>query len=291
MRRTRTLRTRATRTIAAVSACLAAVAGCTDDPADEPNVLPPLPRDAAPPDAAPAPDGGGDGGADPAGPAFYRFTRIEILQLGNQTPDSAPNFQLTTLERQWATDIEDFKLVILLEIDREAGTLRAHGGRGPSNAELCIPAPSSSDAFPAPFQDERRFTFTPDPSVTFRIYAENEGEVLNCTVDPDVFDAVPLNGVQGEATLSAGEDTLEGRLTACLPRAEADALCSCLGGDCRGGNHPRCPGCPSGAAPLTALLGNIPPQDECTTRIGETGYLIEVEFSAERIPTPSACGD
>lgn len=263
---------------------LALLPACANEVDDSPNTLPGdlAAQDAtvADPDVGPLPDGGG--------PTYYRFTLIDIRQLGSQSQEQ-PGFQLQTLQRQWADDINKFILIIMLELDEAAGTLRVHSGSGTKNADLCIPAASSSEPFAITATDDG-FSFSPDPAVTFRIYAEaDDGTQLNCTVDPEVFDAVPLNGVQGTGNLFEEGRNLNGVLTACLSRREADTLCSCLGGQCRGGQHPRCPGCPAGSAPLSALLGGITEQDECITRLGEPGYMIVAGYETERVPTPTIC--
>lgn len=266
---------------------------CENDTDDSRNVFP---GDLTSADTGPEVDSSvmlDDSGAADVTRVAYRFTKLDIQQLGSQIKGEPTALQLNVLNQQWADDIENYKLSIMLTVDDypESGTgttgVRVGSGVGTNNEDQCIEPSSVAEPVPSDVVDDVISIAFPEQPIY--IYSEDdEGVQFNCTPDPMVPDAVPIRTATGTATLAEDRLSVTGELLGCLTRSDAETLCTCLR-ECRGGQHPDCGGCPNGAVPLASLLGGIAPQEECTERFGADAFIIRVEFDAVAITVPELC--
>lgn len=259
----------------------------------------------------------GDTANPPMGvPATYRLGCIDIQQAGSADDAS---IQANLLQDNWASDIEDHKLNILvdflsLELDTGDATMMIRSGIGTSNDNLCSEPESDSAVLDvtfdpdetawAPDSSEGRcsmpadagatsfgtFNLSAGPEDVVYIYAEDDdGQSFNCT-DSDTPDAVPIHNIQATFTMSADESVAWGSLTGCLVEAEAEELCSCLG-TCFTPDVPydQC-GCNPDATPLRDLLLGVTMSDNCTEIMGEPAFDMTLAFIADRLPNlPETC--
>lgn len=253
-------------------------------------------------------------------PRTYRFTCIDIQGIGNAGPDA---FQAQVLENTWVADIAATKINILLEVaedDPEAGEgmIGIRSGVGPSPDALCTEPSTESPLVPVVVSDgdvrwvpnaadgECSMPGSGDAGRTYElnlgaddlvyIYSEDDNTVtFNCTPDATP-DAVPLRALQAEVSVDPTLQTISGSLVGCLALSEGAALCSCLGmcaatgpGDVQADGD--CGGCPTGAVPLTTLLGDVGASDNCTNLLGEPAFDLTIGFVAQQLPTPpTSCG-
>ncbi len=270
-----------------------------------------------------ADDTAGTAGSAPVFPATYRFDCIDILELGDSNMDGQPDgeaIQATLLENTWLSDIQNFKLNVMLTVqerDEESGasTIVVGSGVGPDAGDLCTEPSSVGTPQAATFQPGvaqwqpvdatgscsgpadggeagGTYSFELAAGDTIYVYAEDDdGTVFNCVPGGAAPNAVPLHAVVGTVTVDANEGIAAGQLTGCLVDSEAQALCSCLG-ECSGTPHESCGGCPDGGVPLGELLGGVGPTDACTATMGETAYDLTVGFTTTRlsIDEPMLCG-
>ena len=268
--------------------------------------------------------GDGSAGAELTFPTAYRFDCIDIQGLGDAGGDA---FQANVLEDTWGSDIENFKLNIVLEVlarDDAGGTaeMAIVSGVGPAAADLCAESSSASASIDVtydaalsalelvPGDDDLCSQPASDPTAdaggTYEmqlspedivyIYAQDDdGTEFNCTPD-STPNAVPIRAIRAEVTANAAGDRLAGTLTGCLTRVEAAGLCSCLG-SCAGEGpddvetEGECAGCPRGGATLEDLLGGVNPSTRCTDLVGEEAFDLVIGFSARRLPeVPATCG-
>jgi hypothetical protein len=304
-------------------AAMALVGGCGGDDGGGENVLPTT--SATQTGSASETDptvGTTDTGGDIEYPVTYRFDCIDIRQLGDGGPDV---LQARLLEQAWSSDIENYKLNILLEVfevDTDGGTIdlgiRSGVGTGPTS--LCAEPTSRSETFSGAFSPgSTQWAPSGDPDTCsvmqsaegfgevalelgaddlFYVYAEDDNTVtFNCSTTAGAADAVPIRAVVAEVAVASSQTTLAGTLTGCLLQTEAAALCSCLG-SCLGNTGPGdvqedgvCAGCPTGGVPLEQLLGNIGTSDRCTQIMGAPAFDLQVGFTASALPGMlSTCG-
>jgi len=261
---------------------LIALGACTGNPDGTPNVLPDW---VATPDAA---DPGDLTLADAANledlPAQYRFTTVNIQQLGSE---GEGGFLTLFLQLQWEADINGFKWnqVFSLGPSEAGGTevgVQVLSAIGSDNENLCSLGDVNSDVDTTTFEDGGvAFEFD-----RINIYTEDdEGNPFNCSADTTVGNMIPLQGISGTLSVSADWETVTGEFIGCLTEAHTLSLCSCIG-DCVPGNaHPGCPGCPEGSAPLKESLGNIVITDTCTNLLGEPAFDLRATFVAKRLPS------
>jgi hypothetical protein len=307
---------------------------CGDDEGGEQNVLPTA-SDSGTGDATAdsngpgGPDTGTDATADTTAgtelmfPATYRFDCIDIVQIGDSDGDGQPDgeaIQGLLLENTWVSDIEAFKLNIMLTVrtrDDAAGMaeLLIGSGIGTGASDLCTepttavdPQTASFDATVAEWQRSTTMGTCAEPAAssdgsggtyvlelapedTVYIYAQDtDGTVFNCAQGGGAPNAVPLHAIRATVTVDDSEQMAAGQLTACLVDSEAQSLCSCLG-QCSGTASPDCGGCPDGSVPLAQLLAGVGPTDNCTELMGETAYDLTVGFATRRlaIDEPMLC--
>lgn len=251
-------------------------------------------------------------------PVTYRFDCIEIVAIGDGDMDGEPDgeaFQANVLQQAWSADIMGHKLNIMLTVlerDDAAGTamIEIGSGVGTGDADLCTETTTQQPPRMAGYQagvsewgagatcsaaatdgGVGTYTFALDPSEVVYVYAEDDdGTTFNCVPDGSAPDAVPVRAIEASVTIAAGESTGHGQLQGCLTRAEASALCSCLG-ECVGEPDPDCGGCPAGAHPLESLLGTIGPTTRCTELMGEEAFDLVIGFVTSEIPiNPEVCG-
>lgn len=259
-----------------------------------------------------------DVNADSLFPATFRIDCIDILQLGDAEKGTG-NFQITTLQDTWNSDIAEFRLSILLdliEVDETAGTattqIRSGVGFGWTDqcSEMSTDSAQVSAVYEAgvsayaPMVDAETnscsapdaaavasgtLTIDTDKSNIVYIYAEdNDGVAFNCALD-GTPDAIPVKALQATVTLSEDGVTASGELLGCMTENDANQRCTCLG-KCAGNDNPDCPDCPGGSIKLGALLGGINATDACTARAGETAFDVRLRFTARRLgEVPNAC--
>lgn len=271
----------------------------------------------------PGDDGGtvddtGTGGAAPTFPVTYRFDCIDIIAIGDGDMDGEPDgtaLQANILENAWANDISGYKLNIMLTVserDDAAGTatLEIGSGVGPDPGNLCTEATTMQPPRMATYTvgstewaaggtcseaasegGAGTYNFALTPQDVVYVYAEDDdGTTFNCVPDGSAPDAVPVRAIEASVTVQPGEKIGYGQLSGCLTRAEAGALCSCLG-ECAGEPDPECDGCPAGAHPLESLLGGIGPTDRCTELMGEEAFDLVIGFVTSEMPiNPDVCG-
>ena len=253
---------------------LAACTNPTDDTANRlPEAGPVTTGDATVRDVAVVPDGAGalDGGGVPTDllPSFYRFECMEVRKLGSVGADG---FQAALLRSQWNTDIDAYKLNILIAIDtldpaQGTGSIRVASGVGTGPDDQCLESQSTSEPYPVIFRPREQeyacvdtggsdhegacvearqsasgvygsLDFELAPEDLFYIYAEDHNHTpFNCTPDPAVADAVPLRAVTGTFTVSGDGEVLSGNILGCLTLEEGSRVCSCLNA-CHGATGP-----------------------------------------------------
>lgn len=318
-----------------VAWALGAVA-CTNGEGNEPNILPDPPAGSSstgsttvdPPTTTQNPTlpvtgsgSGGSAGGDPT-PVTYRFDCVDIQMVGDA---DGTVIQAQLLENTWGSDIDQFKLNIMLEAasrDAEAGEamLGIRSGVGPESAALCAQPDTISDLIPVTFiegetrwgpssavgecsipasgTDGSSYEMELPPDQVVYIYAEDDDSTtFNCTPDAGIPDAVPIRAVTAEVSTDANEAVVWGTLNGCLLQAEAQALCSCLG-VCSGSTGPddvqtegECAGCPVGGTPLAVLLGGVSPSENCSSLMGEPAFDLRIGFSGAALPhVPMPCG-
>lgn len=325
--------------IAVVVLGLVSTAACSDDSsAEDPNVLPTASAsasgtgtssttaggtaDGADTTAAPTADTTAGTGPELSFPATYRFDCIDIIEMGDSDGDGAPDggaIQAMILENTWSSDIDNYKLNVLLTVrarDEAAteATIVIGSGVGMASDGLCAEPSSASAEYTAGFDASAAqwqpsggdacaepatgegfggtYTLELGPDDDVFIYAEDDdGTVFNCVPGGGAPNAVPLHAIQASVTVDASETVSAGQLTGCLLDSEAQALCSCLG-ECSGSAHEDCGGCPDGSVPLAVLLGDVGATDNCTAIMGETAYDLTVGFTSRRIDVgePMTCG-
>ena len=308
-----------------------ATAACSGDDSEEMNVLPTasasgtagddggsMSMSSSPTDGGGTVDDTGTGGGAQTFPVTYRFDCIDIKIVGDGDGDGEADgtaFQANVLEQTWGSDIDGYKLNIMLTVserDDAAGTatLEIGSGVGPDASSLCTE--------PTTMQPPRMATYTPGvsewgaggtcseasteggagtynfalgPEEVVYVYAEDDdGTAFNCVPDGSAPDAVPVRAIEASVTVAPGESTGYGELSGCLTLAEAGALCSCLGA-CMGEAHEDCGGCPVGARPLGSLLSGINPSNRCTELMGEDAFDLVIGFVTAEIPSnPDVCG-
>lgn len=305
---------------------------CSGDDSEEMNVLPTasatggatagddggsMSMTSSPDDGATADDTGTGGGAQTF-PVTYRFDCIDIRIVGDGDGDGEADgtaFQAGILEQAWSSDIENYKLNIMLTVlerDDAAGTasLLIGSGIGPDAATLCTEPTTMQPARPATFSPGTSewgagetcsaaateggagtYNFALGPEEVVYVYAEDDdGTTFNCVPDGSAPDAVPVRAIEASVTVAPGESTGHGELSGCLTLAQAGALCSCLGA-CTGEAHEDCGGCPVGARPLGLLLDGINPSTRCTELMGEDAFDLVIGFVTAEIPNnPEVCG-
>ncbi len=260
--------------------------------------------------------GGTNPGAENTFPATFRMSCVDIQSIGDSDDTVV---QAGILEQQWQSDMDNYKLNILvdlLERDDTTGTtmIQIRSGVGTDRARVCSHAPTESaihrgafDPTLAAYGPSDRpdlpcaaasndvmggsYSLASMSSDVFHIYAEDDdGTTFNCTPDPNELDAVALHAIQTTFTANEEGTRLFGALTGCLIESEAEALCSCLG-ICGPSDHPNCGGCPSGSIPLRSLLGDIQPDAACFDTMGTSAFTLTIRFVADRLPTvPASCG-
>lgn len=253
-------------------------------------------------------------------PRTYRFSCIDIQGIGNAGPDA---FQAQVLENTWVADIAATKINILLEVIEEdlaagEGMIGIRSGVGPAPASLCTEPSTESPAYPVTVTDAdvrwvptdaagecsvpgsgdagRTYVLDLSGEDLVYIYSEDDNTVtFNCTPGATP-DAVPLRALQAEVSVDPTLQTISGSLVGCLGLAEGAGLCSCLGMCAATGPDDvqadgECGGCPTGAVPLTTLLGDVGASDNCTNLLGEPAFDLTIGFVAQRLPTPpTTCG-
>ncbi len=260
------------------------------------------------------------GPLDPT-PLTYRFDCVDIQGVGDADGSA---IQAQILENTWRSDIDDFKLNIMLEVssrDSDTGeaSLGIRSGVGPDSPDLCAQPDTISDEIPVSFvAGESRWEASGEvgecsrpaegsegityemslpPDRVVYIYAEDDDTTtFNCTADAAIPDAVPIRAVQAEVSTNAAEDVIWGTLQGCLVQSDAQALCSCLG-SCAGEGpddlqtEGECAGCPVGSTPLETLLGGVNPSANCTEVMGAPSFDLTIGFSGVVLPhVPTACG-
>ncbi|MBV1858138.1 MAG: hypothetical protein KUG77_06970 [Nannocystaceae bacterium] len=261
-----------------------------------------------------------DQGASDRTPVTYRFDCIDIQMIGDA--DSTV-IQAQILGNTWGSDIDQFKLNILLEVasrDAEAGEamLGILSGVGPDAAGQCAQSETVSDLIPVTFaasetrwgpgsavgecsaptsgSDGVSYQMELPPDRVVYIYSEDNDETpFNCTPAGGTPDAVPIRAVRAEVSTDASEGLVWGTLNGCLLEAEAQGLCSCLGA-CAGmgpddlQTEGVCAGCPVGGTPLAVLLGGVNPSENCSSIMGEPAFDLLLGFSGVALPhVPTAC--
>ncbi len=243
-------------------------------------------------------------------PAVYRFTCLDIQNIGDADGSA---IQARLLERTWERDLDVFRLNLLLELlalseDESAGYLRVRSGvLQEQSTNLLAVAQADSESFPFVFAPTQRVykkgdvcseavtapatdsstwgTVTLDlgPDDLLYIYAEEEGEPVNCTPDPSP-DAIPIRAAQVTMTISDDRKTMFGSLTACLARSEAENVCACLG-ECNPATTPNpiCAPCNPDGIPLDELLFGINPSPRCTNLLGQDAFDFDLGFIAKRV--------
>lgn len=297
-------------------------AGCASDDGSV-NVLPT-------PSTSTSTGTNGDGSSDVGAtdgqlefPQVYRFDCVDIQELGDA---DGSVLQAKVLENTWASDIESYKLSILLEVmerDEAAGTatIGIRSGRGTGPEDLCNEPSSVTDPYMVGHDPNvglweptsetsmcsvmsagsapRGGSYIIDlgPQSLIYVYAEDDdGTRFNCTPDQSVPDAVPIRAVQAEVTADETGSSIAGVLTGCLLESEAMSLCSCLGACAAEGPDDvqvdgQCAGCPKGGSPLRDLLGGINNSQRCTDLMEATAFDLRVAFTAVALPSiPPTCG-
>ncbi|MCA9649282.1 MAG: hypothetical protein KC501_05200 [Myxococcales bacterium] len=303
--------------------------GCGDDGDAPPNMLPTASAsgtdtgngagstDTGTPDDT----GTTEGGGGPSFPTTYRFDCVDIIDVGDSDGDGVADgnsIQATLLENTWASDIDNFKLNIMLTVrerDDAAGTatIAIGSGIGTGLDDQCVEPSTASMAYQASYDPDAAqwqpggdgcaepaagagfggtYTFELGASDTIYIYAQDDdGTTFNCVPGGAAPNAVPLHAISATVTVDANDQISAGELSGCLLESEAQGLCSCLG-ECMGGSNPGCEGCPDGSTPLSTLLGGVMPTDNCTTIMGATAFDLRVGFTTRRLPVdePAVCG-
>lgn len=250
-------------------------------------------------------------------PAAYRFECVDIQILGDADGTA---FQAGLLEDTWNSDIDDYKLNIIFQVDsRDEGggmaQVAIRSGIGSDATDQCseptsetdvidvqydpaatLWAPSSADgtcsaAAMAGATSDGSYTMMLGADTVVYIYAQDtDGTQFNCTVDAALPDAVPVRAVEAEITVAA-DGSAAGTLTGCLLQTEAAALCSCLGMCSPEIMNENCAGCPNGSIPLADLLSGINPSQRCTDIAGADAFDITLGFTASALPNvPMTCG-
>jgi hypothetical protein len=264
------------------------------------------------------------GGVGPALPATHRFDCLDVVDLGDSNGDGQPDggaIQALLLENTWSSDIDEFRLNVLLtvqSVDAAAGMAEMviASGIGLSVDDQCRESSTISPTVSASFDPAvaawqplaapgscaepamagapgfgGTYTLELGPQDTISIYAQEvDGTALNCVAGDAVPDAVPLHAVRATITMDANEEIGAGELTGCLLVSEAEELCSCLS-ECNGSGHADCTGCPDGSVPLAALLGGVATTQSCSNLMGEPAFDLRLRFATQRlaIEEPMTC--
>ena len=254
-------------------------------------------------------------------PATYRFNCMDIVAMGDSNGDGAPDadaIQATLLENTWGSDIDNFKLNVLLTVrerDDAAGTavIAIGSGIGTATTDQCVEGTTESPEYAATFDAEATmwqpsggadscveagsgasggtYGLELGPDDVVYIYAEDDdGTAFNCVPGGAAPNGVPLHAIRATVTVDESGQVAGGEMTGCLVESEARTLCSCLGA-CGGAAHPDCGGCPDGGVPLAELLGSVGPTDDCTERMGETAFDFTAGFTTQLLTeVPNSCG-
>lgn len=230
-------------------------------------------------------------------PRAYRFTSLTIVQLGDQKATDTPApFHLAFLQGQWAEDVKNFRLNILLLVDSLTASeakMRVASGVGESNVALCLEGSVTSGIFAAKV-DDLHLNFGLGVNDRIFIYsADDERRALNCSLDDALPDALPLSAVSGTADFKDDSQVmLSGTISTCLTVEETKAICTVLMPDNRTVNA-ECLGCPHPAStPLWKALDGVGATKKCKDILGSEGYLIQIAFDATYIGSPpSDCAE